>query len=125
MPTRKTGSAILNKEGRRVWRPDGPFAGKCLWEQHGVWGWDQNKNEAIVLRESYFSKHPLTGGKVRVNPCSAKPVCLTRCMKIDFYEDFFYPVMTKWAERVRNVVPNKIVFVEVVPNEARAFILLS
>lgn len=66
MPTRKTGSAILNKEGRKAWRPDGPSQGKCIWEMHGVWGWDVNKDEAVVLRESYFVKHPMTGKKVRM-----------------------------------------------------------
>ena len=44
---------------------DGPTGGKCVWEMHGVWGWDRTKEEAVVLRESYFSKHPLTGVKVR------------------------------------------------------------
>lgn len=33
---------------------------------HGVWGWDVGKQEAVVLRESYFTKHPLTGKKVRL-----------------------------------------------------------
>ncbi|KAJ3716397.1 glycoside hydrolase superfamily [Lentinula raphanica] len=101
MPTRKTGSAVLNMEKRKVWKEDGPTKGRCLWEMHGVWGWDKNKNTAIVLRENYFKKHPTTTGK-----------------KIDWYTDFYYPFLNKWAERVRGASsPDKIVFVEMIPNE--------
>ncbi|KAJ3722722.1 glycoside hydrolase family 5 protein [Lentinula guzmanii] len=100
MPTRKTGRAVLNVDKRKVWKEDGPTKGQCLWEMHGVWGWDKNKNAAIVLRESYFEKHP-TNGK-----------------KIDWYTDFYYPFLNKWAERVRAASsPDKIVFVEMIPNE--------
>ncbi|ESK91213.1 glycoside hydrolase family 5 protein [Moniliophthora roreri MCA 2997] len=100
MPTRKTGQATLNTEGRKVWRPDGPTQGKCIWEMHGVWGWCKNKDEAVMLRENYFVKHPMTGAK------------------IDWYTDFYYPFLKKWTERVRRVSPpEKIVFVEVIPNE--------
>ncbi|KAJ3764474.1 glycoside hydrolase family 5 protein [Lentinula raphanica] len=100
MPTRKTGSAVLNMEMRKVWKEDGPTKGQCLWEMHGVWGWDKNKNTAIVLRENYFKKHPTTG------------------KKIDWYTDFYYPFLNKWAERVRGASsPDKIVFVEMIPNE--------
>lgn len=64
MPTRRTSSGVLNSAGRRVWREDGPTHGRCLWEMHGVWGWDRNKNEGVVLRESYFIKDPMTNKKV-------------------------------------------------------------
>ncbi|KAJ3921255.1 glycoside hydrolase family 5 protein [Lentinula edodes] len=100
MPTRKTGHVVLNVDKRKVWRENGPTKGQCLWEMHGVWGWDKNKNEAIVLRESYFGKHP-TNGK-----------------KIDWYTDFYYPFLNKWAERMRRASsPDKIVFLEMIPNE--------
>jgi hypothetical protein len=64
MPTAKTGSVLLNPDGRKVWRVDGPSEGKCIWELHGVWGWDLQKNEGVVLRENYFNRHPMTGAKV-------------------------------------------------------------
>ncbi|KAK7442010.1 hypothetical protein VKT23_016287 [Stygiomarasmius scandens] len=101
LPTRNTGRAILNQEKRSCWKPDGPTEGKCLWEMHGVWGWDRNKNEAVVLRESYFKKHPMTG------------------KEIDWYTEFYFPFLKKWAERVRSVsaASEKPVFVEVIPNE--------
>ncbi|KAE9405555.1 glycoside hydrolase family 5 protein [Gymnopus androsaceus JB14] len=99
-PTRKTGRVVLNLNKRNVWKEHGPTKGQCLWEMHGVWGWDKNKNEAIVLRESYFGKHPMSG------------------KKIDWYTDFYYPFLNKWAERVRSASsPEKIVFVEMIPNE--------
>ncbi|KAK0458583.1 glycoside hydrolase [Desarmillaria tabescens] len=87
MPTRKTSSAILNTEGEKVWRPDGPSQGQCIWEMHGVWGWDVNKKEGVILRENYFVKHPMTG------------------QKIDWYDDFFYPFIRKWEQR-------KVLFIE-------------
>ncbi|SJL04818.1 uncharacterized protein ARMOST_08189 [Armillaria ostoyae] len=100
MPTRKTSSAVLNTEGEKVWRPDGPSQGQCIWEMHGVWGWDVNKKEAVILRQNYFVKHPMTG------------------QKIDWYDDFFYPFIRKWEQRVRGIVsPEKILFIEVIPNE--------
>ncbi|KAJ7614127.1 glycoside hydrolase [Roridomyces roridus] len=100
MPTRKTGEAILNVKRRKAWREDGPTFGECVWAMHGVWGWDRNKDAAVVLRENYFVKHPLTGDKV------------------DWYTDFYYPFLHKWVDRVRSVSPpEKLVFVEAIPNE--------
>ena len=66
MPTCLTGKEVLNPTGKKVWREDGPTQGQCLWEMHGVWGWDKNKNEGVVLRESYFVKDPMTNEKVRL-----------------------------------------------------------
>ncbi|THH27123.1 hypothetical protein EUX98_g7072 [Antrodiella citrinella] len=63
LPTRRTSQSLLNTSKQTVWREDGPTGGKCLWEMHGVWGWDLRKEEGVVLRESYFKKNPLTGGK--------------------------------------------------------------
>ena len=66
MPTRLTSKEVLNQDGRKAWHPDGPTQGRCVWEMHGVWGWDVNKNEGVVLRENYFVRHPMTNKKVRV-----------------------------------------------------------
>ncbi|KAJ6520077.1 glycoside hydrolase [Mycena sanguinolenta] len=100
MPTTKTSEAVLNTSGRKAWRSDGPTVGECVWAMHGVWGWDRNKNVAVVLRENYFVKHPLNGEK------------------IDWYTDFYYPFLHKWVDRVRSVsTPGKIIFVEAIPNE--------
>lgn len=67
MPTRLTSHEVLNTSGRKVWREDGPTQGRCLWEMHGVWGWDTNKKEGVVLRENYFVKDPMSNKKVRRN----------------------------------------------------------
>lgn len=64
MPTRLTSHGVINTAGKKVWREDGPTGGKCLWELHGVWGWDLNKKEGVVLRENYFVKDPNNGKKV-------------------------------------------------------------
>ena len=64
MPTKLTSYELLNSEEINVWREDGPTGGQCLWEMHGVWGWDKRKNEAVALREHYFQKHPMTDKKV-------------------------------------------------------------
>ncbi|GJJ07312.1 hypothetical protein Clacol_001513 [Clathrus columnatus] len=101
MPTKLTHHVTLNPNGKKVWTVDGPTKGRCLWEMHGVWGWDVSKKQGVVLRENYFKKHPQTGEKV------------------DWYDDFYYPFVSTWAERIRSVpaVRNKMVFVEAIPNE--------
>ena len=67
-PTRRTAYNVLNPMGRKAWRKDGPTDGKCVWEMHGVWGYDVSKKEGVVLRENYFVKHPMTGKKVGAFP---------------------------------------------------------
>ncbi|KAI0658179.1 glycoside hydrolase [Cubamyces menziesii] len=100
LPTRLTSQRVINTAGQKAWRDDGPTGGKCLWEMHGVWGWDQKKNQGVVLRENYFKRDPHTG------------------REIDWYTDFYFPLVQKWAARVRNVTgEDKIVFTEPIPNE--------
>ncbi|KAL0945851.1 hypothetical protein HGRIS_012134 [Hohenbuehelia grisea] len=100
MPTKKTSHSVLNPAGYKSWRSDGPTGGRCVWEMHGVWGFDTTKKAGVVLRESYFSKHPMSGEKV------------------DWYQDFYYPFLNKWTNRVRNVSPpEKLIFAEPIPNE--------
>ncbi|KAF7319648.1 Glycoside hydrolase family 5 protein [Mycena chlorophos] len=100
MPTKKTSAAVLNTKGRKAWRPDGPSLGECIWAMHGVWGWDKNKDAAVVLRENYFTRHPATGKAV------------------DWYTDFYFPFLRKWVAKMREVsAPEKLAFVEAIPNE--------
>ncbi|KZT50302.1 glycoside hydrolase family 5 protein [Calocera cornea HHB12733] len=99
-PTRHTGSRVLNTKGKKVWTEDGPTGGECVWEMHGVWGWDKAKGEAVTLRETYFVKDPRTD----------KPV--------EWYRDFYFPFASKWAERVQKIAgKTKFVFLEPIPNE--------
>lgn len=38
--------------------------------------------------------------------------------QVDWYEDYWYPFVNRWAARVRDIVgPDKLVFVEAIPNE--------
>ncbi|OCH85892.1 glycoside hydrolase [Obba rivulosa] len=101
LPTRLTSKRVINTAGQKAWRDDGPTQGKCLWEMHGVWGWDTQKNQGVVLRETYFTKDPMTG------------------RKIDWYTDFYYPFLGLWAKRVRSAssAADKLIFVEPIPNE--------
>ena len=69
MPTKRTGQQLLNPQGRKAWREDGPTHGQDLWEMHGVWKWDSAKNTGAVLREKYFVSDPTTGRKVRFFSC--------------------------------------------------------
>lgn len=67
MPTRCTSTELVNKNGHKVWREDGPTQGQCIWAMHGVWGWDKKKEEGVVLRETYFKKNPTTNQKVNLS----------------------------------------------------------
>ncbi|KAG9226684.1 hypothetical protein CCMSSC00406_0006091 [Pleurotus cornucopiae] len=100
MPTRRTSYSVLNPAGHKAWRKDGPTGGRCIWEMHGVWGYDTNKKTGVVLRENYFTKHPMNG------------------KKIDWYTDYYFPLLDKWSKRVRALShPHKLVFAEPIPNE--------
>lgn len=66
MPTKCRGQQLLNPQGRKAWREDGPTRGQDLWEMHGVWRWDSVENTGAVLREGYFVSDPVTGRKVRL-----------------------------------------------------------
>ncbi|KDR76952.1 hypothetical protein GALMADRAFT_246095 [Galerina marginata CBS 339.88] len=100
MPTKLTSHTMLNTLGVKAWRPDGPTLGRCLWEYHDVWRWDNTTDKAVVLRENYFRQHPDTGKKV------------------DWSTDLYYPFAKKWSERVRKASSNaKLVFLEPIPNE--------
>ncbi|CAE6367225.1 unnamed protein product [Rhizoctonia solani] len=99
-PTRVGKHVLRNQEGVKAWRMDGPTQGKCVWEMHGVWGWDDKKHEPVPLREGYFKRHPDTRED------------------IEWHEEFFYPFVKRWAARVHELTGNrKMVFLEAIPNE--------
>ena len=121
IPTRRTAYNVLNPMGRKAWRKDGPTDGKCVWEMHGVWGYDVLKKEGVVLRENYFVKHPMTGKKVAVSPPTLPR--LTYFDQVDWYTDFYFPFVRRWAERVSRYTANgkhKLLFLEPIPNEVTA-----
>jgi len=117
VPTKQTTCTLLNERRKKAWKEDGPTGGQCLWEMHGVWAWCKTRNQAVVLRENYFVKHPASGKKVRVQACHPLFEVLT-FNQIEWYMDCYYPLMKKWAERVLQAsTPDKILFVEAIPNE--------
>ncbi|KAF8750383.1 Cellulase (glycosyl hydrolase family 5) [Rhizoctonia solani] len=84
-------------ETKKAWRENGPTQGKCIWEMHGVWGWDIKKSEPVPLREGYFKKNPDTGEDV------------------EWHADFFYPFVRRWSARVHELTGNrKMVFLEAI-----------
>ncbi|KIM41720.1 glycoside hydrolase family 5 protein [Hebeloma cylindrosporum] len=100
MPTKHTAHTLLNTSNTKVWRPDGPTQGRCIWEYHDVWRWSNASNKAVALRENYFRQDPQTGGK------------------IDWYTDLYLPFTKTWSERVRKASSDsKLVLLEPIPNE--------
>ena len=69
----KSGSALIDPEGRSAWLPShyddshygwkrdpGWKLGECLWAQHGVW----DPESDTILRKDYFAKNPHNGDKI-------------------------------------------------------------
>ncbi|KAF8328906.1 glycoside hydrolase family 5 protein [Cantharellus anzutake] len=99
-PTRPWRRARRNEENANVWRTSGPTQGRCLWEMHAVWDWDERKDAPVALRENYFWRHPVTH------------------QPVNWYKDSWYPFVTHWASRIALFAgPRKLIFVEGIPNE--------
>jgi hypothetical protein len=95
---------------------------------HGVWEWDSAKNAGAVLRETYFVNDPATGRKVRhffyLALVWLVGMVALMVAQIDWYTDFYYPILKRWTERVRRVIANrrgheKLFFTEPIPNEVK------
>lgn len=81
-----TGSATLNAAGDTLWR-DGITP---VWKQHGVW--TDEGGEPLVLKNDYFSQ------------VNGRPV--------DFARDYLMPFIRQYAETIRSVIPDTVVFIE-------------
>jgi len=92
MPTRC--NELLNPQGCKAWREDGPTGGRALWEMHGVWEWDSTKHAGTVLSETYFVNDLVTGRKVCLLLLYIDQFHGTGCAHgiPDWYIDFYYPV---------------------------------
>jgi hypothetical protein len=86
---RKLAPRRLNPEGVSVWK-DGYAP---VWKSNGVW--DVIQGEARLLRPDHFS---------RVN---GKPV--------NFNQDYLRPFVNRYAQGIRSIDPETIIFVETVP----------
>jgi hypothetical protein len=65
-----------------------------------VWRWSEQKKTAVALQEDYFSKD-------------------RKGRKVDFYQDFYFPFVSKWEEVLekRQGKGRGMRLVEAVPNE--------
>ncbi|MBN1260770.1 MAG: cellulase family glycosylhydrolase [Anaerolineae bacterium] len=89
---KKTGVRILNPKGHSVWLEDvAP-----LWQVNGVWGVDADCNP-VVLRPDHFAR---VGER-----------------EVDFYRDYFRPFANRYAQGIRAIDPDALIFVEGAPNE--------
>jgi len=106
-PSKIKGYQTMNPSGLTLWTREGHASSsssskesRCIWAQHGVWGWDQDTRRPIVLKEGYFTKD-------------------AKGRKTDFYTDFYWPFVKKWEEMVKARTGGRaMVHVEGVPNEA-------
>ncbi|ORY39013.1 glycoside hydrolase [Rhizoclosmatium globosum] len=94
VPTRKSGTKIMNQERRSAWLN----YGDCIWKRHGVWGLD-SQNRPIILKPNYFTTNPKTGAP------------------INYYNDFYMPMVRRYKAAIQSVRPDHLVFFEPIPNE--------
>ena len=90
-PSKKVGTAVVNNNRAKAWLP----GKECVWKQHKVW--DVVDGKATILKNDYFTKHPITGKKV------------------DFNQDFYAGFIEKCATSIQSVNPNLFIFFEPIP----------
>jgi len=83
---------LLNPDGVRVWR-DGY---DCVWKQNGVWDLGADGRPRL-LRPDYFAQ---VGGR-----------------RVDFANDYLRPFLKRYAQEIRAVDSEAIIFLEGVPGE--------
>jgi aryl-phospho-beta-D-glucosidase BglC (GH1 family) len=89
---RKTGKKLANPKGEKAW-----ITGDTdIWMQHGLWGLD-GTGQAVVYKPDYFR---VVNGR-----------------EVDFHRDYFRPFANRFAEEIRSVAPEAIIFVEGVPSQ--------
>ncbi len=81
---------LINQNGVRAWQK----GFECLWKQEGVWTVD-DRDIPVLLNPYYFSE---VNGE-----------------KVDFNKDYLKPFINKYAQAIRVVDPDAIIFVEGIP----------
>ncbi len=89
---RKKGKRLINPEGVCVWKE----GFEPVWKQNGLWDLDSHGNPRL-LRPGHFSR---VGDRM-----------------VDFSRDYFRPFANRYAKEIRSVVPDAIIFVELLPGE--------
>lgn len=109
-PTRQSHQTLLDPKGRSAWltaatnpvvdQPRG--MGKCVWHVHGVWDWDEQKKQPVVLQRDYFGHDHRAGREAH---------------KIEWYRDCYAPFVLKFTARVSGRFQKHLSFVEPLPNQ--------
>lgn len=110
-PTRLSHQSLVDPKRRSAWlsssgtepvvdQPRG--MGQCVWGAHGVWKWDEHKQEPVVLQEDYFDH-------------DHRPGCESR--RLEWYGHCYVPFVLKFMHRVSARFPNHLSFVEPLPNQ--------
>jgi hypothetical protein len=92
-PTKKSHDRIINTSRVSAWLTE------CVWKEHGVWKSDQVTGDPVLVDSHYFSKHPVTGKKV------------------SFYDDFYVPLVNRYAQTIQSVKQDWYCLVEPLANE--------
>jgi hypothetical protein len=88
----RSGITRLNSKAESLWLPEYPD----IWLEHGVWGYD-SQHQPVLLQPDYFSKR----GEQSVH----------------FNSDYFKPFVHKFAQAVRAIHPEALLFVEEIPDQ--------
>ena len=97
-PTKISHKVRVNTSGIRAWTEGIP----CIWREHGVWEWNERKQNATVLCQDYFKRFPKTG----------EP--------FEWYKDAWYPFVRKFARAIskgRAQRQHWMTFAGSIPNE--------
>ena len=94
-PTKKSHDRMINESQTSAW-----LNKKCIWRDHGVWKIDES-GEPSLVDSHYFSKHPVTGEKV------------------SFYDDFYVPLVNRYAKAIQSVKNDWYLLVEPLANEVQ------
>ncbi|MBW0493636.1 hypothetical protein O181_033351 [Austropuccinia psidii MF-1] len=79
----------------RAWKP----SVNCIWKEHGVWDWDEKRQQPIMLKPHYFNLDPNTG------------------QPFDFYNQALFPFIGRFAKRVQCQRSDWFIPVGPIPNE--------
>lgn len=107
VPSRIAHYSTVNLSGHSAWAQDPAFpstrtSSGCLWEEHGVWAWDETKRAPVVLQGDYFHVDARPGRQRR---------------PIEWYRDFYAPFALRFDERIKRAAPESLMLVEPIPNE--------
>lgn len=93
-PTKKSHDRVINPTRKSAW-----LNKECIWKEHGVWKPDEVTGDPVLVDSHYFAKHPLTG------------------KKISFYDDFYVPLVNRYAQAIQSVKKEWYCLVEPLANE--------